>query len=93
MGMGGGTPLKARRGEVVSPATGGRRAAPRGLRINTRARAGGGERREPRPGHAPDPAAGWDFGGSWTRQWGREVGPWRVISQSANQSADQSVGQ
>lgn len=94
MAWGGGTPLKARRGEVVSPATGGRTAAPRGLRISTRAGSGGGHAPAP---PAPPPAPlrvgaqlGGDFGGSWTRQWGREVGPWQVISQSADQSADQS---
>lgn len=90
-----GTPLKARKGrEVVSPATGGRTEEPRGMRINRPAgTCGGGERLEPRPGHAPYSTVGGaylgrDFRDSWARRWRREVGPWQVISQSVNQSVN-----
>lgn len=68
---GGGNPLKAPRGEVVSPATGGRLAEPR--RINEPTPAGGGGERgshapgtpQPRPLPGGGPHLRWDFGDSW----------------------------
>lgn len=84
---------------VVSPATGGRLAEPRGLRIY-RAVGGGGERPEPRPGPALCPAAGWVAPGvGFPRHadlaegldWERRGCAAAAGSQSANQLIDGAV--
>lgn len=81
LGVEGGTPLKAGRGEVVSPATGRLAEEPRGLRINQLAPVGGlgGQGTAPVPPPLPPCCGvGHPYLGFWRlldQQWGPEVGP------------------